>query len=203
MPSMGEQLQKMAQEQAGLNGATEELRRMLANRGMSQKMRSQMKRLGEEQAGLAGKMAQMAEEEMQRDPPEGERVLGDLGQMGRDMESISRDLDEGLVSEETLIRQERILSRMLDARNSVRRRDYTSRRESRTANRLFDEQEGPAGERDEDSQQPFRLRYQPLEKAPLEYRDLVRRYFSALDSLRRQDDRLNSPRDPGPGERTP
>ena len=31
----------------------------------------------------------------------------------------------------------------------------------------------------------FRLRYQPLEKAPAEYRDLVRRYFAAVDSLRR------------------
>ncbi|MFN2154813.1 MAG: endolytic transglycosylase MltG, partial [Anaerolineae bacterium] len=56
------------------------------------------------QAGLAGKMAEMAEEEMQRDPPEGERVLGDLGQLGRDMEAISRDLDEGLVSDAGLFK---------------------------------------------------------------------------------------------------
>ncbi len=187
MPSMSEQLKQMAQQQAGLNGATQELRRMLANRGMSQEMRSQMKRLGEEQAGLAGKMAEMAEEERQAERPEGERVLGDLGEMGRNMETISRELDDGLVSEETLVRQERILSRMLDARNSVRRRDYTTRRESQTATRLFDPQDGRDGTDGEDLDQPFRLRYQPLEKAPLEYRDLVRRYFTALDSLRRLD----------------
>ncbi len=190
MPSMGEQLKKMAQQQSGLNGATDELRRMLADRGMSQEMRSQMKRLGQEQAGLAGKMGELAEEERQGERPEGERVLGDLGQLGRDMESISRELEDGLVSEETLIRQERILSRMLDARNSVRRRDYTTRRESRTANRLFDPQEGRDGGTEDSTEQPFRLRYQPLEKAPLEYRDLVRRYFTALDSLRALDESL-------------
>lgn len=188
MDSMSEQLKQMAQEQAGLNGATDELRRMLADRGMSQEIRSQMKRLGEEQAGLAGKMSELAEEERQKERPEGERVLGDLGQMGQDMESISKDLDDGLVGEETLRRQERILSRMLDARNSVRRRDYTTRRESKTANRLFDPQAGQTGPGDESDDERFRLRYQPLDKAPLEYRDLVRRYFTALDSLRRLDD---------------
>jgi hypothetical protein len=196
MPSMAEQLKQLAKEQAGLNGATEELRRMLANRGMSQEMRSQMKRLGEEQAGLAGRMGELAEEERQRQRPEGERVLGDLGELGRNMETIGQELDDGLVSEETLARQERILSRMLDARNSVRRRDYSTRRESQTASRLFDRQEGNDGTDDEGLDQPFRLRYQPLEKAPLEYRDLVRRYFTALDSLRRLDD-LPAPARPG------
>ena len=39
----------------------------------------------------------------------------------------------------------------------------------------------------DDPDSVFRLRYQALEKAPLEYRDLVRRYFTALDSLRRLD----------------
>jgi hypothetical protein len=172
---------------------------MLANRGMSQELRAQMKRLGEEQAGLAGKMAEIEEEEKRGDRPEGERILGDLGQLGRDMESISRELDDGLVSEETLIRQERILSRMLDARNSVRRRDYTTRRESRTATRLFEAQDGSDGAEADTTEQPFRLRYQPLEKAPLEYRDLVRRYFTALDSLRALDPDL-LPGTPSRGE---
>jgi len=203
MPSMSDQLKQMAKEQAGLNGTTEELRRMLADRGMSQQLRSEMKRLGEDQAGLAGRMGELAEEERQADRPEGERVLGDLGQLGRDMESLSQDLDDGLVSEETLQRQERILSRMLDARNSVRRRDYTTRRESRTATRVFDQQDGNEGGDGESGEQPFRLRYQPLEKAPLEYRDLVRRYFTALDSLRRLEDApLQGPRVPN-GEDTP
>ncbi len=182
--SMSEQLQQMAQDQAGLNGVTEELRRMLADRGISQQARSQMKRLGAEQAEMAAKMGELAEEE--RGKAEGERLLGDLAEMGRDMESIGREIDDGLVSEETLIRQERILSRMLDARNSVRRRDFTSRRESQAAGRLYADQEGVPQRDQADSNSPFRLKYQPLEQAPMEYRDLVRRYFAALDSLGRR-----------------
>lgn len=181
--SLSEQLQQMAQEQAGLNGVTEELRRMLADRGISQKARSQMQRLGQQQADMAARMGELAEEERQQ--PEGERLLGDLAEMGRDMERISREIDDGLVSDETLVRQERILSRMLDARNSVRRRDYTNRRESETAGDLYSDQTGTLGQDSNQTKNPFRLKYQPLEQAPMEYRDLVRRYFAALDSLGR------------------
>lgn len=183
MPSAGEQLQQLAREQAGLNGSLEEIRRLLANRGISQELRAQMQRLGEQQGGLAGELEELARREDEN--PEGERILGDLHELGRRMEQVSREIEDGLVSEETLVRQDRILGRLLDARNSVRRRDYSQRRESQAALHRFEEQEGYDGWADEDSDKPQRLRFQPLSKAPLEYRDLVRRYFSALDSLRR------------------
>ncbi len=189
-PSQADQLMQMIKEQARLNGTTEQLRKMLADRGLSQETRAQMKRLGEGQGELARQMRDLAEQERVRQ--DGGRLLGDMAQLGRDMESISGEIDEGLVSEETMIRQERILSRMLDARNSVRQRDYSSRRESRTAERLYGDQEGgPAAGGDP----RVRMRYQPLDTAPLDYRDLVRRYFSALDSLQRLDaDPLAPPR---------
>ena len=183
--SMAEKLQQMAQEQAGLNGATDELRRMLADRGISQDARSRMERLGEQQAQMATRLGEMAEE--QRLQPEGERLLGDLAELGREMESIGREVEEGLVSDETLVRQERILGRMLDARNSVRRRDFTNRRESRAADDLYADQIGRPGGGGAPEDNPFRLKYQPLEQAPMEYRDLVRRYFAALDSLGRDE----------------
>ncbi len=188
-----QQLQDLAREQARLNGVTDELRQMLADRGLSQKVRSQMQRLGQEQGEQAARVRELEEQERVR--PDGERLLGDLGAMADDLESIGKDLGGGLVDEQTLVRQERILSRMLDARNAARRRDYSNRRESRTADRLFGENglDGPVAGAPE--QQRSRLRYQALEKAPLEYRDLVRRYFAGLDSLRR----LDPPPVSGPG----
>ncbi len=181
--SLSEQLKSMAKDQAELNALTEQMRQMLANRGISQQVRSQMKRLGEGQGELANRMQELADEA--RDNPEGDRLLGDLGELGNVMETIGQEVEQGLVNEETLIRQERILSRMLDARNSVRQRDYSSRRESRTARELYRadggqlEDGGLSGD-----QNPFELRYKPLEKAPLEYRNLVRKYFRALEQLR-------------------
>jgi hypothetical protein len=191
--SASEKLQEMAQEQAKLNGVTEELRQMLANRGKSQKSRSEMRRLGSQQAEMAQRMGEIADEQAER--KEGDRLLGDLGQMGRDMESIGQDIEEGLVSEETLIRQERILSRMLDARNSARRRDYNNRRESNSSDEVYADQRGGGLESDSENENSFRLRYHPLEQAPMEYRDLVRRYFTALDSLSRDTRAIETPGD--------
>jgi hypothetical protein len=180
-----QQLQDLAREQARLNGVTDELRQMLADRGMSQQMRSQMKRLGEDQAAQAGRVRDLAEQERTR--PDGGRLLGDLAAMGDDLETIAEELDGGLVSQETLVRQERILSRMLDARNAARRRDYSTRRESRSAEEIYGDSDELAGRDTARDLRRLRLRYQPLEKAPLEYRDLVRRYFAGLDSLQRLD----------------
>jgi len=228
--SASEQLQEMIRKQAELNGATDELRKMLADRGMSQESRAQMDRLGQEQAELADRMGKLAEgragqgtEQGQGESggqggeggeggegreggerpgeqgrgegpeeipetvrPESDLLLGDLSKLGEDMETVGQEIGGGLVSEETLRRQEKILGRMLDARNSVRERDYSNRRESRTSGRLYAEQMGRDGGTDNEGES-LRQRYQPLEKAPLEYRDLVRRYFTALDALRKLD----------------
>ncbi len=186
-PSPGEQLKEMLMEQAKLNGMTEQLRQMLANRGISQQARAQMKRLGDKQGELAGRIEEMAEDQAAN--PDGDRLLGDMERLGQDMESVGQDLGDGLVSEETLVRQERILSRMLAARNAARRRDYSSKRESQTAGRIFGHQDGRSSDKlgsDEDN--PFSRRYVPLEKAPAEFRELVRRYFRALEKMGRKEE---------------
>ncbi|MBK7769190.1 MAG: hypothetical protein IPI48_01285 [bacterium] len=183
--SASEQLQELARQQAELNGATEELRRMLADRGISQQTRSQMQRLGQQQGELGKELARLTERERERPAGEGARLLGDMEELGRQMERVGDDLGGGQVDQEVLLRQDRILGRLLDARNSVRERDYSSRRESRTAGRTFDAQKGRDGAADSESGASALQRYQRLEDAPLEYRDLVRRYFAAIDSLQR------------------
>ncbi len=101
------------------------------------------------------------------------------------MEQLGGDVGDGALDQETLARQDRILGRLLDARNSVRERDYSSRRESRTAAGVYRRQEGRSGADAEGRDAAMRERYQRLENAPLEYRELVRRYFAAVDSLLR------------------
>jgi hypothetical protein len=191
--SASEQLQELARQQAQLNGATEELRQMLADRGISQSARAQMQRLGQEQARLGQELGRIAEDERKRPEGDGARLLGDVGELGRQMERVGGDLGDGQVDQETLQRQDRILGRLLDARNSVRERNYSARRESRAATRTFGPQSGRTGSGEGEAGPDERQRYRRLEDAPLEYRELVRRYFSAIDSLRRNEAR-------GPGE---
>lgn len=181
--SASEQLQELARQQAELNGATEELRRMLADRGISQQARSQMQRLGQQQAELGRNLGRIQEQERQRPDGDGPRLLGDMEELGRQMERVGRDLGDGQVDQAVLERQDRILGRLLDARNSVRERDYSSRRESRSASRIYGTQQGEGRAAEEERRARTLRRYQRLENAPPEYRELVRRYFAAIDSM--------------------
>ncbi len=182
MPTPSGQLQQMAQEQAGLNALAQELQRQMQKQGPSQEARARMQRLQSEQGGLAGRLEELARGE--RTAPPGERVLGDLDQLARDMERVADDLGAGRVDDETLARQERILGRLLDAHNSVRKRDFTRRRESRAAGTPFARQQGEGDAPSAGGAAPFfQRRQESVAKAPADYRDLVRRYYLALENL--------------------
>jgi len=188
MPSASEQLQRMAREQAGLNGLADQLMNQLRQRGMSEEVRAQMRRLESGQGDLAGRLEQLEQERRAREG--GERILGDLDDLARQMERVADDLGAGRLDDGTLARQERILSRLLDAHNSVRKRDFAQRRESRSARQPFAPQSGErAPVADAGDADPYRRRREPVEKAPADYRDLVRRYFRALDELSSGGDR--------------
>jgi hypothetical protein len=187
MPSISQQLREMAGAQAGLNGLAQQLREMMEQQGrLGEQARQQLQHLQQGQGELAGRTRELAE--LERELQDGNRLLGDLDHLAGDMEGVVNDLNQGLVDEETLVRQERILGRLLDLHNSARKRNFDNRREGRTAGELFAEQPG-VGRRDHTTgaEDPFQRRYQPVEKAPAEYRDLVRRYFRALDDLNAAD----------------
>ena len=179
-PMLSQQLKQMAQEQSGLNAMAEQLRQ---NQGrLSQEMRAGMKRLQQGQEGLAGMAGRLAEEEQKRAQQEGSRLLGDLENLAAEMQGVGDDLAGGLITEETLRRQERILSRLLDMHNASRERDWARRRESRSAQDVFAEQAGRTGA--ETDEQPLEARrWRPVEEAPPAYRDLVREYFREVQRL--------------------
>lgn len=74
------------------------------------------------------------EEEKKRS---GEKLLGDLNQIQKDMQEVIKDLSENRLDEETLERQNRILSRLLDAQLSQREKDYEQKRESRPGENII------------------------------------------------------------------
>jgi len=181
MPQMSQQLREMAREQAGLNALADQLRRQ---QGLSEQLRSQMQRLQQGQQGLSGRARELAEQEQRLEAEEGPRILGDMRALGQEMERVADDLGGGLVTDETMRRQEHILSRLLDAQNSARERDFAKRRESRTAEQVYAEQGGLDGATPLDDEAAAR-RQQTVEKAPPAYRDLVRRYFRDVLELQR------------------
>ena len=94
-------------------------------------------RLREGAGAALGRMAAEQEairrgvEEAMQKLGEGGGTLGQLGGVAEDMKQVEQDLRSGRLDPETIQRQQRILSRLLDAPRSVERRDYSRRRTSR------------------------------------------------------------------------
>jgi hypothetical protein len=104
----------------------------------NQGSQGQSGRLTPDQAGALGRMAaeqeairQGLQEAMNKLGENGGGSMGQLGQTAEDMKKVAEDLRGGRLNQETVERQQRILSRLLDAPRSVEKRDYSRRRTSR------------------------------------------------------------------------
>jgi len=134
-----------------------------------------------EQQGLANQMQELAEEKISSE--DDLRLLGDLDELAKEMEKIADEIASGNLNEDVLRRQERILSRMLDAKHSVHKRDYSRKRESKTADQRFTDQKNGESVLDADVESRERRYNPPADGVPLEYRPLVREYFKSLQKL--------------------
>jgi hypothetical protein len=89
-----------------------------------------MKRL-EQQQGNVKKSLEELNKEVKENGGTRKSMAGDLERAAREIEEVLRDIRSGSVTPETRQRQDRILSRMLDAIKSTRERDFEKERESK------------------------------------------------------------------------
>ena len=143
-------------------------------------------------ARLAGEqgMVRKSLEQLQREAAasgELNKMLGDLSRVAQDMREVQTDLANGSASSETMKRQERILSRLLDAQRSTRERDFEQKRRSEAGKNVarsspgaidLSTQEGKNKLR-EDLLRALRQGYSH------EYEMLIKRYFDVLDTQSR------------------
>ncbi len=176
-----ESLQQAAMQQQMINQSMQQLLEQQGQGGgLSQQQQQELGRLAGEQGKVQKSMEELAREEREA---EGRRkALGDLDRIAEDMQEIVSDMNNGEINRETLQRQNRILSRLLDARRSIREQDYKEKREGKSgvnvARQSPDEinletQEG----RDRALQELLRSIQQGYTK---DYETIIRKYFEAL-----------------------
>jgi hypothetical protein len=114
-------------------------------------------------------------------------ILGRFDQVIKDMGKVEEDLSGKQLSQETINRQNRILSRLLDYQMSLRQRDYTRRRQAKPGQNIY--QAGSSALPQDLGEQQDQLRQDLLEALkedyPKEYKDLIRAYFEALSREQR------------------
>ncbi|MCD6165960.1 hypothetical protein J7K19_04540 [bacterium] len=167
-------LQKMAGQQQGINQQTIQL---MGQGQMTLEQQAAMACLVAVQQALRKSL-----EQLQREFGKRSEILGRLDGMGRDMDEVIKDLQNKQVTRKTIERQQRILSRLLDAQHSLRQRDRSRRRQARPGKtyivRSPDEIPPEILQQRERFQEDL-LRAQKEGYAE-DYLELIRRYFEAL-----------------------
>lgn len=188
MPGQGEgrgmspfqRLQQLAEQQQSINNSMSQMGK--GGQQLSQQERAEMGRLAGQQ-GKALRAIQEVEDQQRRSPSGDKQPLGDLNRIAKDMEEVMSDMQTGNITSETRQRQDRILSRLLDATRSMNERDYEKNRES-TAGKDVNKQ----SPREIDD-----LRVKTLQRSNIEalrkeysvdYENLIRQYFEALQRQR-------------------
>jgi len=149
--------------------------------GMSPEQAARMGRLAGEQGMVRKSLDELRKEAAAAGQLS--RMLGDLSSIAEEMREVQTDLAQGNVNPETLHKEDRIVSRLLDSQRSMTERDYEKTRKSQTGTNVA--RTGP-GQLDLSTQEgKDRLRRDLLkaleEGYARDYQDLIRRYFESLE----------------------
>jgi len=150
MGELMQQLAQMIQQQQGVNGQMGKMGKDgkqgkdgKEGKGnepgegeLSEQQKGDMQRLQMEQQQLSKSLEQLNEELKKEQERSGEKILGDLNQVQKEMQEVIKDMQENKVTDKTIEKQNRILSRMLDAQLSQREKDFEPKRESKPGSNM-------------------------------------------------------------------
>ncbi len=181
--SRPESLGDIGDRQSQLNQQTRNVAQRLARQmELSSGDQGELKRLAEEQQRI-----REALESVQRDEDRQKQVLGRLDQTRQEMQEVEEALTQGTSLDDLEQKQNRILSRLLDAQRSINRRDFEPQRESRPGEDIarVSPAELPAELLRENDRLRLDLLKAEADRYPAQYRALVESYLRALNGSRR------------------
>lgn len=99
--------------------------------GLNSEDKIKLDKLKLQQENIKKSLEELNQELLKEQKLTGEKLFGDLNEVARDMEKVIEELDKYNIDDKLIERQNRILSRMLDAQLSQREKDFEPKRESR------------------------------------------------------------------------
>lgn len=193
-------LQQLAKKQEEMMKQLEEMMKDGKNNGgknMSEAQKNALKRMAAEQEALRQQLEELAEQmknggnggngnenntpNKDKNTPENEKILGNLSKIAEQMEENEKDLMNFNITPETFIRQQQIVTRLLNATRSLRERDIDDEREAQQAKDI--EKKSPAQlELEKQREQIRRELLKSLQPGyTIDYQNLIRNYFYELE----------------------
>lgn len=121
---LNQQIQQLQQSGKSGRQLSEDLARMAAQQQMLREALQQLEKM--QQAAKEGKNGKDGKQP-------GDQGMGGMGELKKMMEQTEQDLVNKRLTEQTVMRQRQILSRLLEAEKSARERDLDNKREAETA----------------------------------------------------------------------
>ena len=127
-----QQLQQMAGQQQQLNSGMPQLG---PDGSPTSSMMDQLAKMAARQQALRRKLKQI--QQGMSESGEGNKMSGSLDRIAKDMEDVINQMRKNQVDRQTVMRQEKIVQRLLDASRSATSRDYKKERESKTGKEIL------------------------------------------------------------------
>lgn len=174
-----QRLQQAANMQQGINSGMQQMG--MGQGSMNSDQQAELGRLASQQGKVQKSLEELAKE--QKDASGSKKALGNLEKLAQEMKEVLTDMQTGKVTDETRRRQDRILSRLLDASRSMNERDYEKTRESRSGENV--RRSGPAEldlERLRTAGSVRDLLRSMQQGYTKDYEQVIRRYFEQLQT---------------------
>lgn len=179
--SFSQRMQQVAAEQQAVNEA---IQRMLqggsSGQGKEQlEKQAQQSRISDKQGSAQKTIDELIKEQKQFGGDK--KKLDELEKISQEMKEIVSEIKSKGPSPETLKRQERILSRLLDLQRSENERDFEKQREGNTAEDIFAPSPSALNLKDVDKDKFFRdLLKNNQQGFTKDYENLIKNYFERL-----------------------
>ncbi|MGD8779557.1 MAG: hypothetical protein PVH88_11425 [Ignavibacteria bacterium] len=176
MMSMMQQLQQMSQQQMNLNQLTQQLQQGQ----FSHEQMAQLQRLARQQELIQKSLSELNKETKQSG--ESKKLTSNLEKIIEEMKEVATNMKTQKLDDDLLLKQERILSKLLDAQRSINERDFEERRESITGKEFLRDSPPDVILSNEESKDKLK---EELLKAIKEgylkdYEELIRKYYQTL-----------------------
>ncbi len=133
---MMQKLQQLAAQQQAINQAMQQMGMGQGGGSMTREQQAKADRLSNQQ-GNAKKTLEDLENEQKQFSGGKRKPLGDLDKIAQEMQEVINDIKSGNISPETQKKQNRILSRLLDANKSATEKDFEKKRKSNSGQDVF------------------------------------------------------------------
>jgi len=175
MMSLMQQMEKLSQQQMGLNQITQQL-----NQGqLTEGQQGELQKLAQQQEMIRKSLDELNREA--KESGQSKKLATNLEDILKEMKEVVENLQSEKIDDDVIKSQDKILSRMLDAQRSINERDYEKQRESAEGKTFSRKSPGELSDIEKKTKIQEELQKAIREGYKKDYENLIRRYYESLE----------------------